>query len=68
MSDTGHVVHPESTVWPLHKFVRTGPSVAYPAIQYGWTCPRCGKVWAPSMPCCDCKPQAAGDGGQEDGK
>lgn len=22
----------------------------------GWICPRCGKVWSPSMPCCTCKP------------
>jgi hypothetical protein len=20
----------------------------------GWQCPKCGKVWAPSIPCCDC--------------
>lgn len=29
----------------------------YPTYQsQGWICPRCGKVWSPSMPCCTCKP------------
>lgn len=23
--------------------------------QRGWECPRCGKILAPWMPCCDCK-------------
>lgn len=28
----------------------------YQPINYGWVCPRCGRVWSPSMPCCSCKP------------
>lgn len=23
-----------------------------PAAQQGWTCPKCGTVWAPWQPCC----------------
>lgn len=23
----------------------------------GWECPRCGKVWAPWVECCDCRKQ-----------
>ncbi len=22
--------------------------------QYGWICPKCGRVWAPWVPSCDC--------------
>ena len=22
--------------------------------QYGWICPKCGRVWAPWVPRCDC--------------
>lgn len=28
----------------------------------GWECPKCGKVWAPSIPCCDCHKQKASSG------
>lgn len=28
-------------------------------MQEGWICPRCGRVNAPFMPNCDCKPDEA---------
>ena len=24
------------------------------SFNFGWMCPRCGKVWSPSIPCCTC--------------
>ena len=27
----------------------------------GWECPRCGKVWAPWVECCDCRKQTIPD-------
>lgn len=29
-------------------------SVTPPVQQFGWTCPRCGQVWAPFIHCCVC--------------
>lgn len=32
------------------------------AAPQGWICPRCGRVWAPSMICCTCKPASTTTG------
>jgi hypothetical protein len=39
--------------WPTPAPIPQWPVPA----QMGWTCPRCGKVHAPFVPGCDCKPQ-----------
>ena len=33
---------------------KTNTSTATPDPHYGWTCPKCGKVWSPWTPSCDC--------------
>ena len=33
---------------------KTNTSTATPDSRYGWTCPKCGKAWAPWIPSCDC--------------
>lgn len=45
---------PADLVPALREFLESGKAVQLAPV--GWVCPRCGKIWAPDIKQCDCKP------------
>lgn len=52
--------HKWTTDWEPDDSITTYPASGYMQVLYpiptGWLCPRCNKVWGPSVRECDCKP------------